>query len=251
MTNGRPCGPDGEYSSDWYLDSGFRGQETPHALCAETPRELNTEATKGTVLTLRFFEALRLFSCEVPRAENRSLASEGDSFGGKGSEDKSPHKLEEEVDLGEEAFQIRTIAFGEAPGPSRKSREGVRLALRKSAPEGAFRSSVATLAQTLGSLSVAQSEFYFDTDGSVPRAEWMWNMHWTARLKRFRLPSEEQQEKEDTRRDKSSSKNQGKVAEFGGLSETVDAQDACETFGGQGCDETDQALFDFNQWGKH
>jgi hypothetical protein len=242
----------GELNHTWQRHSGPASQTEPDPLCVERPLELDKSAPQGTKLTLFVREAARVFSCTIDRKKTQSLASEKDAFGGAGSEEKSPQKLQDDVDLGDEAFQIRTLAFGQAPGPSKRAKKGVLLAFRGGSwNAGSVRNAVNDLAQQLGRFSVAQSEYYFETDGSVPRDEWMWNMRWTARLKRFRLADDQEQEDEDKRREDLAGSTKDKVSQFGGLPETIDAEDACETLGGEQCDEAQSALFDFNNLVKH
>lgn len=93
---------------------------------------------------------------------------------------RSPKKVDEEVSLGDEDFQIRGLVHGtfDRGNTSRL----VRLSLfGRPAAEQPLAN-----VRVLGNFAVAQAEYFYDgTDG---RDAWMWNMSWRARLKRFRMP---------------------------------------------------------------
>ncbi len=94
-----------------------------------------------------------------------------------------PQRVKEDVELGAEEFQLRTMVVGRE-NISSHARRIVRLALwgRKTEED--------TLKELkiLDRLAVAQAEYFYD--GTQGREEWMWNMKWRGRLVRFK-PTEE------------------------------------------------------------
>jgi hypothetical protein len=92
------------------------------------------------------------------------------------------------VDLGTDAFQIRVAVDGNPPfrGPF----EGAKVALWGGDPERAG----ARRLRRAGQVAVAQAEFFYELQepsknvtSRNERDDWLWNMHWTARLRRFSL----------------------------------------------------------------
>lgn len=103
-----------------------------------------------------------------------------------GSDDKAPKKVKDDCNLGDECFQLRAIMIG-TPGYE-KTMKGVQIA--NWGRESDAGSTYTTLAE-LGRGSLAQAEFYWDKEGEDAqemREEWMWEMNWRARLRRFRVP---------------------------------------------------------------
>lgn len=135
-----------------------------------------------------------------------------------------PWKIQKDILLGQNDFQIRAVALG-GTGDLR-SAAGVRIAtwVDCSIPTNRFRrecqsgSLFAGAADLLGRMSVAQAEYYFE--GDMKREEWMWNMNWRARLKRFRLPDVKAANK---KRDPSDAE----AKQFGGQKEPNSSEDAC------------------------
>ncbi|MFW2389068.1 MAG: hypothetical protein ACN4G0_12075 [Polyangiales bacterium] len=85
--------------------------------------------------------------------------------------------------LGHEEFQYRAYAIGRDPheGHWRHGERGIRIA-QGGAGEG--RNAIHR-AHTVGRLSFAQAEYYFD--GAEHKAEWLWKQRWRSRLRRFRI----------------------------------------------------------------
>jgi len=92
-----------------------------------------------------------------------------------------PKKVEDGVELGENEFQLRSFMFGDTPFDENEERVAVAT---WGADSGAgFGYEFLSFADRF---SFAQGEYYYD--GDVEREEWMWNMRWRARLRRFWLP---------------------------------------------------------------
>lgn len=99
-----------------------------------------------------------------------------------GSNDKAPKRMAQNVTRWAEDFQIR--AFLHADFGADSADRIVKLSLWNRAaprePNALFRE--------LGKFSVAQAEYFYD--GAEEQPEWMWNMKWRARLRRFRMPGD-------------------------------------------------------------
>jgi len=147
-------------------------------------------SSKGGVdatTTLKFTEVLQILGCKRKEIKNIDLSDAKRS--GQAGSDKAPKRVllqdddGNDVALGDENFQIRAILQGEVPSglPERM----MKLALWDQAspdnPLSALRS--------VGNYSVAEAEFFYDATHG--RSEWMWNMNWRARLRRFRLPADD------------------------------------------------------------
>jgi len=121
---------------------------------------------------------------EAPAAGGVS-APEGSSSG---SDGKGPKKVKADCHLGDECFQVRALMVG-TPGYE-KTMKGVQIA--NWGRENGAGSTYTQLAE-LGRGSLAQAEFYWHKegkDGQEMPEEWMWEMNWRARLRRFRIPAD-------------------------------------------------------------
>lgn len=260
--DGTPCGVGGTVNdSEWNTDSGFRGPDEPRPVCAEEPAELRETAEVGATKTVEFREVVRVFSCTERTTRQIELASGDQAIGGSGSESRSPHKLEEDIDLGQEPFQIRAIAFGAKPDPG-DAKQGVVLVNRgegswqdrwegaRPAGEGAVGYMI-ELASNVGRFSLAQAEFYFDTsageEGDVLEEDWMWQMKWTARLRHFHLPTDEEKQQTNDRNQAASSR----VSQFGGIDPGASTESACEAAGGDDCEAGVDAVSDLEGIVRH
>jgi len=82
--------------------------------------------------------------------------------------------------LGDDNFQLRAFMLGDPPYD--ETEQGVAVATwGQETSAGALE-----ILRTAGKVSFAQSEFFFD--GSADHKEWLWEMRWRARLRRFRMP---------------------------------------------------------------
>jgi hypothetical protein len=102
-----------------------------------------------------------------------------DTFCGE-SADKG-FKVLDDIELGDDRFQLRAIMYGEPPFDRNETRVAVATWGDRDAgvDYGAL--------QELGRFGIAQAEYYYH-DSDVDRKEWLWNMRWRARLRRTRLP---------------------------------------------------------------
>lgn len=244
-----PCGKHGTMSDDWNLQSGPPSLREPEAVCSEEPVFSATNPAPGTTNRQEMREVGRIFSCTTTMTQRTQLTKEGDSIGGD-DEDKSPHKVEKDLKLGSEALQIRALAFGPVPSADKLSRDGVKLASWQQTTEPETGDKVVhkleTLASQLGRFAVAQSEYFFDHDGSVAPAEWMWSMNWKARLRRFRLPSKDEEQSEEKRREDNSANASSFAPDFGVSSVVPTLEESCENSGSEDCDSASSStnLFD-------
>ncbi len=235
---GPPCGAFG-LGDEWNLDSGSRSLESPLALCSEPIPFLAKKSALGARRSHSYREVTRIFSCVQEVTRDFKLGSKSDALGGKKSSPRSPFKMEKNVHLGNDVFQIRALAFGSKPGAG-EALEFVKLADHQGRHKGSrmgansnIEGRFVGLANQIGRFSVAQAEYYFQ--GTMPRSEWMWNMNWVARLKRFRLPSVEEIKKEKVRRKKSSSRTRTKISKFKVKKQPRTAAEACKKRGQKKC----------------
>jgi len=186
-SNGRPpCGP---ADSNPVVATGYNMTVRNHAdvsevlpVCSnEVPPSAPPARDASRTRTVSFVEVPQILGCK--RHETKQITtSNGQTAGGSGS-DKSPKRVEDAAKLGDENFQIRAIMH--ASLPTSLPEKVMRLALWNQQAPG---NPLPLLLQGLGNYSVAQSEYFYDAPD--PRTEWMWNMNWRARLRRFRLPTD-------------------------------------------------------------
>jgi hypothetical protein len=133
---------------------------------------------KGDRIKVEYDEVSHILGCVTEVKETMKVADA--ESGGNGGDSKSPKKLEADVELGEEDFQIRSLVRDDLD--KLKSRRLVRLALRdRPDPENPL-----SALRQFSNVGFAQAEYFYD--GVEDREAWMWNMKWRARLVRFRLP---------------------------------------------------------------
>jgi hypothetical protein len=145
----------------------------------------------GHIETVPITEVMHILGCQktetisVQVSNGKSAGSSSDSDSGSdsssGSNSKSPKRIEDGATLGDENFQIRALI--QADSDVLAADQLVRLTLwNQQAPsDGGLH-----VLRALGGHSVAQAEYFYD--GTETASEWMWNMKWRARLRRFRLP---------------------------------------------------------------
>lgn len=138
------------------------------------------QALKGDRVTVEYEEVTHILGCVTQVQETIKLADA--EPGGKGGANKSPKRVEKQVTLGDEAFQLRSLVHDDLA--RLEARRLVRLALWGRKPPDAPLSTL----RPLGSFGFAQAEYFYD--GAEDREAWMWNMRWRARLVRFRVPSD-------------------------------------------------------------
>jgi hypothetical protein len=146
--------------------------------------------------------------------------------------------METDHELGDETFQLRTIVIGDSD--SEVARNVVeRVPFRVRGQERSAGGLVSGAAGLASHVFVAQAEYYYDTEWDEDRGrvhddvdQWMWSMHWRARLRRFRLPHDDEDEESGNERES------GGGQESCGFGEpNVDMQDACSATGYDGCGE--------------
>jgi hypothetical protein len=134
----------------------------------------------ATSVTVEFAQVVHLLSC-MRRVSEPIEATTGEGADDSG-EDKYPKKIRGDIKLGSEVFQTRAVVKTLLSGlPAERI---VKLALwNAEAPAGE-----PPVGHELRQYGFAQAEYFYD--GTEEAADWMWNMNWRARLRRFRLPDE-------------------------------------------------------------
>ncbi|HEY5955669.1 MAG TPA: Tad domain-containing protein [Polyangiaceae bacterium] len=128
-------------------------------------------------VTYEYDQVRQIFSCKHKERSMEKSKEKSDTRAHDGGNAKSPRKLKNDIELGSETFQVRSAVFGELGG--RQSARLVRLGLwGRSDPDNP-----SGRLKEFGGFSVAQAEYYYAGSGSPE--DWMWNMSWRARLRRF------------------------------------------------------------------
>lgn len=142
--------------------------------------------------TLQYDTIKQVYGCtehdDLPVVFPADWASEGAA----GGDDKAPQKMEEGATLGSEDFQLRGFAL--VTGDERRSKK-VDRQLGHTAFERQVESEEwVTLARNSGRIAISQAEYYFNHNGVTNSDvyEWVWHMDWRARLVRFRLPGDDE-----------------------------------------------------------
>jgi hypothetical protein len=180
-----------------------------------------------------------VLSCIVWETKVFPLAKRGETLNSRDNDKRSPMRVEKGLDLGEEDFQIRAIAYGEAVGPG-KYLAGVQLARWKQEP-AADRTIVTDVMSLLHHFSAAQGEYYFDDEGTIEADEWMWQAAWTARLRRFRFP------KDDESKGEAQAGGHNESHAYGGLEPGRTVQDSCGASGAAECDQMSSILAEIEE----
>jgi hypothetical protein len=132
----------------------------------------------GMTQEVDFTEVRQVFKCQ--KMEDIPVKVSDAKPEGDGGDERAPKKVKDHTELGSESFQIRSVMQGDlqALGVS----QIVRFALwNQTPPDDAH-----PILRALGGYSTAQAEYFFD--GKDARTEWMWEMRWRARLRRFHVP---------------------------------------------------------------
>ena len=152
--------------------------EDPPALPTPESQEKTERTFHPPPVSYDYEQVPQIFSC---MRKSRTVVAQKDEQESKSgpANKKSPKKVMPKTHLGDESFQLRAVAFGNAE--QAESARLVRLGLHgKGDPENPF-----DRLKYLGGFSLAQAEYYYSLP--VDRDAWMWNMSWRARLKRFDL----------------------------------------------------------------
>lgn len=186
-----PCGNDPRaLGEDWNLR--VHPADDPHTVlpvCSEDYRsELPPEPglAVGYHQTVSYEAVTQILSCTESKTFHVPIGGENAHSLGSGGSNRSPHRVESDLALGSEDFQLRALAVGE--GLTAAPERVMKMAAHGRCDGGAC-GGFSQVARDLSHFSVAQAEYYYDHDGSEARSEWMWNMKWRARLVRV-LPFE-------------------------------------------------------------
>lgn len=190
-TNNPPCGPAELHPAvaEGYNLTVHRNGNVADVLpvCSNevAPTRIPKKEDGDVARTVRFTEVRHILGCK--RQETKNIDLSDAERAGEGVSDKAPKRVLQKDDegnsvtLGDENFQIRAILWsGKEAGAAEKM---MRLTLwNQQNPDNPL-----SLIRPLGKYAVAQAEFFYDDN--EPRSEWLWNMNWRARLRRFRLPT--------------------------------------------------------------
>jgi hypothetical protein len=252
-----PCGKD-----SWNRIVGKHDSVKSHPVCSEEhdagcegppDKSLDGDHEVGdTTEPCEFIEIAQVFGCEKKDKTRKTLQvsrSDGDRLS---EEDKQarkrivPQKLEKGIELGDEDYQIRAVVIGQRGSKLSADAESViRVATWSNpntgaGPSPAGQSGIGSSygkAREFGRFAVAQAEYYYGGDES--REEQMWHMKWRARLKRFRLPREDEAHREGIRR----SRRDPEVGQWNAVLPGETLRDACSrATGGGACDEAENGI---------
>jgi hypothetical protein len=134
----------------------------------------------STSITVEFTQVLHVLSC-LKWVSEPLEAAEGESADDSG-EEKFPKRIRGDLKLGSEVFQTRAVV--KTPRGSLPAERIVKLALWSAESPNAE----LPVGHELRQYGFAQAEYFYD--GADDSADWMWNMSWRARLRRFRLPND-------------------------------------------------------------
>ncbi len=173
-----PCGDaSARYSLDYQVDvHPSSSDDTVLPLCAEAPK-IPVGWGRGSVQTVTITEVTEVFGCSHQKTIAVPSNFGGAGEGTQGGSSQAPERVKTGMKLGDENFQIRSVVIGREP-PSFADKL-VRVAAWNA-------TGASVIESTLGRLSAAQAEFFYD--GDSPSKEWMWHRSWRARLKRLRAP---------------------------------------------------------------
>ncbi len=159
---------------------------TPAQALAVARRALELSPPAVTVITVKWVSVLHILECKEPVPEHSpSTVSPSNSD----CDHRPQWVMPEDIQLGDEPFQQWGAVIGSTSGGWSRDAytRGVGVANRFSTSGGDI-GGIDSIANTAGHLSFAQAEFYYDGPGQGDRKQWLWNMGWTARMRRVRLP---------------------------------------------------------------
>ncbi|HVY28780.1 MAG TPA: hypothetical protein VHB79_19625 [Polyangiaceae bacterium] len=180
-----PCGPRGVGQ----VAVGYNKIVHPHDDVEETLPVCTTEKkpflppehnTFGTIDSQEITEVTQILGCR--KYEKKDIPVTAGEQAGQQEDSKSPKKIEKDVALGDKNFQLRAVMWAQ---PSDSFGKIVDLALwNKKKPDDPL-----SLLQPMRGFAVAQAEYFYDDTNN----EWLWDMKWRARLRRFRFEDQELQ----------------------------------------------------------
>jgi hypothetical protein len=152
-------------------------------LCSnEEPPKVEHGLVKGQLSApIRFKEVTQLLGCAKTESHPIPIERGDDSKTGGGPAERRPKKLAENAKLGDENFILRLIA-AKHPADDRV-KQIVDVARWGKTDEGDGPANI----DWANGYGYAEAEYYYD--GSI-KEEWLWNMKWKARLRRFVPPKD-------------------------------------------------------------
>ncbi len=147
---------------------------------APPPVSIRSASANGETVDVDFTEIRHVLGCQ--KWEDVPVKVSDDKAGGDGGPSRSPKRIRDKTDLGSESFQIRSVTQGDLDAQGARSIVGLAL-WSQTAPDEPFPN-----LRALAGYGTAQAEYFFD--GTGKSTEWMWEMNWRARLRRFRVPQQ-------------------------------------------------------------
>jgi hypothetical protein len=188
-----PCGrrarSDG-YSAYAATPQPVRALNVEQPVCSERAVALNRlppSAIEGTSESISYAAVQHIYRCAEKASADIKLDSNFTDSGGNGGQDGkknvSPMRMLEDIELGAEDLMVRSLVTVDAPGEFSERMQ--RPALWGKSGEA---TDLVKALSVFGQLGVAQAEYFFDHTGTTPREDWLWQMKWRARFRRFGLP---------------------------------------------------------------
>jgi hypothetical protein len=148
----------------------------------ELPPPVKLGQRIGDTKTVEFAEVSQILGCG--RTEDVKVPiKKSDEEKSTDKSTKSPKRIREKTNLGDEAFFLRGIAW--TKNNDTETKKIVELAKwGKSGGDSGF-----TRMLWLSRFTYAKAEYFYDGD-EQDRGGFMWNMRWKARLRRFTLPKD-------------------------------------------------------------
>jgi hypothetical protein len=178
-----PCGP----KNVGQVAVGYNKVVHPHEDVAETLPVCTTEEKPfyppehggfGTIASQEITEVTQILGCR--KSEQKDIPITPGEQAGEQSNEKSPKKIEKDVVLGDKNFQLRAVMWAQ---PSDSFDKMVDLALwNQKKPDDPL-----NVLRPMRGFAVAQAEYFYDATDN----EWLWDMKWRARLRRFRFEDQE------------------------------------------------------------
>jgi hypothetical protein len=208
-----PCGTGGSVGTDFNEQVKEDGVRVP--LCTEAVQLPLFAGREGEKRTLEYQAVTELLSCK--QTIKKTFEMKGVEPVRGNTSDMAPQRVEPELMLGAEDFQLRVVSvrqeFASVAG------RAMRIATWNQCRGADCGRSTLGSISTLTRFSVAQAEYYFE--GKALPEEWMWTMSWRGRLVRFRLPDLSQKKQRGGGSDPD-------VARHGGIEPARSDQQACE-----------------------
>jgi hypothetical protein len=184
-----PCGTeDAAVAPDWNEAMHEEHHpDRPLPLCAEAPEFPHVPPSKSSGFHEQLIrEVTHVYGCTEVRRKRISAdeVTKGDRLDPAGAGESKAPQIAWDDDLGGEGYQIRAVALGTLPrgAPART----VKMAAWGEKSGGVLHE----VARRFSGTSFAQAEYYYAVEHPKrpDPARWLWNMNWTARLRRVRPP---------------------------------------------------------------